>query len=55
MLHIAFLWAGLAFALFGLASLAGFAGLAWTAGQAPLQSHLRPRAQGLQGHDDLWM
>ena len=38
MLHIAFLWAGLAFALFGLASLAGFAGLAWNAGQAPLHA-----------------
>ena len=43
MLHVAFLWAGVAFALFGLDSLAGFFGLswsgvAWTAGNAPLHA-----------------
>ena len=35
MLHIAFLWAGAAFALHGLDSLAAFAGVAWSAGHAP--------------------
>jgi uncharacterized protein involved in response to NO len=35
MLHIAFLWAGLSFALYGIDSLAGFAGLAWSAGHGP--------------------
>ncbi len=38
MLHVAFLWAGAAFALFGLDSLAGFVGLAWSAGNAPLHA-----------------
>lgn len=38
MLHVAFLWAGVAFALYGLDSLAGFLGLAWSAGQAPLHA-----------------
>ncbi len=38
MLHVAFLWAGVALALFGLDSLAGFAGLAWSAGQAPVHA-----------------
>ncbi len=38
MLHVAFLWAGAAFALFGLDSLAGFLGLAWSAGNAPLHA-----------------
>lgn len=36
MLHIGFLWAGVAFLLFALDSLAAWAGLAWRAGQAPL-------------------
>ena len=38
MLHVAFLWAGIAFTLFGLDSLAGFIGLAWSAGNAPLHA-----------------
>ncbi len=38
MLHVAFLWAGAAFVLHGLDSLAGFLGLAWSAGQAPLHA-----------------
>jgi uncharacterized protein involved in response to NO len=38
MLHVAFIWAGVAFALFGLDSLAGFIGLAWSAGNAPLHA-----------------
>lgn len=37
-LHIAFLWAGVAFALYGLDSLADFLGLAWSAGLAPLHA-----------------
>lgn len=37
-LHVAFVWAGAAFALYGLNSLAGFLGLAWSAGQAPLHA-----------------
>jgi len=36
MLHVAFLWAGAAFALYGFDSLARFLGLTWSAGQAPL-------------------
>jgi uncharacterized protein involved in response to NO len=38
MLHIAFLWAGVAFTLYGLDRLAGFAGLPWSAGQAPVHA-----------------
>lgn len=38
MLHIAFLWAGTSFALYGVDSLARFAGLAWNAGQAPVHA-----------------
>jgi uncharacterized protein involved in response to NO len=38
MLHVAFLWAGAAFALYGLDSLAGFLGLSWSAGHAPLHA-----------------
>lgn len=38
MLHVAFLWAGLAFALYGIDSLAAFAGLNWRAGQAPVHA-----------------
>jgi uncharacterized protein involved in response to NO len=38
MLHVAFLWAGTAFALYGLDSLAGFLGLSWSAGHAPLHA-----------------
>ncbi len=38
MLHVAFMWAGVAFALYGLDSLAGFLGLAWSAGNAPLHA-----------------
>jgi len=38
MLHIAFLWAGIAFLLYGLDSLAVFAGLAWSAGHAPVHA-----------------
>ena len=38
MLHVAFLWAGVAFALYGLDSLAIYIGLAWTAGNAPLHA-----------------
>jgi uncharacterized protein involved in response to NO len=38
MLHIAFLWSGVAFVLYGLGSLAGFAGLSWSAGQAPVHA-----------------
>jgi len=38
MLHVAFLWAGAAFTLYGLDSLAGFLGLAWSAGHAPLHA-----------------
>ncbi len=38
MLHVAFMWAGIAFALYGLDSLAGFIGLAWSAGNAPLHA-----------------
>lgn len=38
MLHIAFLWAGTAFALYGMGSLAMFAGLPWSAGQAPVHA-----------------
>jgi uncharacterized protein involved in response to NO len=38
MLHVAFLWAGAAFALYGLDSLSGFLGLAWSAGYAPLHA-----------------
>jgi uncharacterized protein involved in response to NO len=37
-LHIAFLWAGVAFTLYGLSSLAGFLGLDWSAGLAPLHA-----------------
>ena len=38
MLHLGFLWAGLAFALYAIDSLARFAGLDWSAGQAPLHA-----------------
>lgn len=38
MLHIAFLWAGLAFALYGLDSLAGLIGTGWNLGHAPLHT-----------------
>lgn len=38
MLHLGFLWAGLAFALYAIDSLARYAGLAWNAGQAPLHA-----------------
>jgi len=38
MLHLAFLWAGLAFALYAGDSLARFTGLAWSAGHAPLHA-----------------
>ncbi|MCU0933441.1 MAG: NnrS family protein [Thiobacillaceae bacterium] len=38
MLHIAFLWSGVAFALYGLGSLAAFAGWDWSLGQAPLHA-----------------
>ncbi len=38
MLHIAFLWAGASLGLFGIDSLARFAGLAWNAGQAPVHA-----------------
>lgn len=38
MLHIAFVWAGLSFLLFGLDSLARFAELPWSAGLAPLHA-----------------
>jgi uncharacterized protein involved in response to NO len=38
MLHIAFLWAGAAFALYGVASLASFIDLEWSAGLAPLHA-----------------
>lgn len=37
-LHVAFLWAGLAFVLYGLDSLAEYLGLAWSAGLAPLHA-----------------
>jgi len=38
MLHVAFLWAGAAFFLYGLDSLSAFLGLAWSAGHAPLHA-----------------
>ncbi|KAF0103815.1 MAG: uncharacterized protein involved in response to NO [bacterium] len=38
MLHIAFLWSGVAFALYGLGSLAAFAGWGWSPGQAPVHA-----------------
>lgn len=38
MLHLGFLWLGLAFSLYALDSLARFAGLDWSAGQAPLHA-----------------
>ncbi len=38
MLHLGFLWLGLAFSLYALDSLARFAGLDWRAGQAPLHA-----------------
>jgi uncharacterized protein involved in response to NO len=38
MLHLAFLWVGLAFSLYAVDSLARAAGLAWNAGQAPLHA-----------------
>ncbi|MEW5768983.1 MAG: NnrS family protein [Pseudomonadota bacterium] len=38
MLHIAFVWAGIAFLLFAADSLARFTGLAWSAGLAPLHA-----------------
>ena len=38
MLHVAFLWAGAAFALYGLNSFSAFLGLAWSAGYAPLHA-----------------
>lgn len=38
MLHIAFLWAGLAFGLFALDSLALYLGLGWNLGMAPLHA-----------------
>ena len=38
MLHIAFVWAGVAFALYALDSLANFFGLAWSLGLAPLHA-----------------
>lgn len=38
MLHLGFLWAGLAFALYAIDSLARYAGLDWNAGQAPLHA-----------------
>jgi uncharacterized protein involved in response to NO len=37
-LHIAFLWAGVAFSFYGLSSLAGFLGIDWSAGLAPLHA-----------------
>lgn len=37
-LHIAFVWAGAAFTLYGLSSLARFLGLDWSAGLAPLHA-----------------
>jgi uncharacterized protein involved in response to NO len=37
-LHVAFVWAGVAFTLYGLDSLAGFLGLAWSAGWAPMHA-----------------
>ena len=38
MLHVAFLWAGAAFALYGLNSFSAFLRLAWSAGYAPLHA-----------------
>lgn len=38
MLHVAFLWAGLAFALSGIDGLAGFLDLGWRAGHAPVHA-----------------
>ena len=38
MLHVAFLWAGLSFALSGIDSLAGFLELTWRAGHAPVHA-----------------
>ena len=38
MLHLAFLWAGLAFVLYAIDSLARYAGLVWNAGHAPLHA-----------------
>lgn len=38
MLHVAFVWAGVAFVLYGLGSLSKFLDLAWSAGLAPLHA-----------------
>jgi uncharacterized protein involved in response to NO len=38
MLHVAFLWAGVAFGLYGIAGLAAFAGGDWSAGHAPVHA-----------------
>jgi len=38
MLHLAFLWAGLALSLYAIDSLARYGGLAWNAGHAPLHA-----------------
>jgi uncharacterized protein involved in response to NO len=38
MLHVAFIWAGVAFALYGIDSIAGLLALGWRAGQAPVHA-----------------